>query len=464
MKKTFLWGRWSPPRIVVSAFLSAIAVGTVLLRMPWASTGQQPLSWLQALFTATSATCVTGLIVVDTGVDLSPAGQAIVFALFQLGGLGIMTFSAFAGVLLGRTLRPGHRHLMVTQLGTEAVVDLGVLLRRIVVMMLSFEAVGAVVLALRWPGASAGESIWAGVFHSVSAFCNAGFALRADSLTPLRADPVVMLTVCGLVIAGGLGFPVLLEVFSRLSPRRPDRPFSLHSRLVLLVSAVLLAGGFVAFLVLEWNNSLAGLGRGEALLAALFQAVTPRTAGFNTLDIGALTPAALFLIMLLMFIGGSPASTAGGIKTTSLAILAAVVWSRARGRESISIFRRTAAAPDVRQVVTIVLSGAVLLNASVFLLLFLEQLSGGTLAREAVISGGHSLRPEFLQIWFEAVSALGTVGLSSGITSLLSAPSQVVIIVLMFLGRVGPLTAAMAMMQRGTGARYRYPEERILVG
>lgn len=464
MKTTLHWGRWSPPRIVVSAFLSAIAVGTVLLRMPWASAGPQPLSWLQAWFTATSATCVTGLVVVDTGLDLTRAGQAVVFALFQLGGLGIMTFSAFAGVLLGRSLRLGHRHLMSSRLGSGSVVDVGVMLRRLVLMSLSFEAIGAAVLAWRWPGASAGESLWAGVFHAVSAFCNAGFALRADSLTPIRADPVAMIAVCVLIVIGGLGFPVLLEIGSRLSPRKAARPFSLHARLVLLVSGLLLCVGFFAFLFLEQDNSLAGLGRGEALLAALFQAVTPRTAGFNTLDIGALTPAALFLIMLLMFIGGSPASTAGGFKTTSFAVLGAVVWSRARGRESISLFRRTLASEDVRQVVTIVLSGAVILNASVFLLLFFEQLSGGTLASEAVVSGGHALRPEFLQLSFEAVSALGTVGLSTGITSLLSAPSQVLIIVLMFLGRVGPLTAAMAMMQRGAGARYRYPEEKILVG
>jgi len=465
-ERTYLWGDWSPQRILVAAFAGAILVGAGLLMLPWCSAGDAPLTPVEALFTATSAVCVTGLVVVDTGSALSPLGQAVVLLLIQLGGLGIMTFSTLGLVLMGKRLRLHDRAVIGTALYPEGRADLRALVRDVVLMTLSFELVGALLLLWRWPGESLGQRLWGAVFHSISAFCNAGFGLFADSLSRFRGDPVVNVTVVSLIVVGGLGFPVVLELTDRLRPARRRRRavLSLHTKVVLGVSAILFVAPTIAIYLLESRRALAGLPLSERLLGSTFQALTPRTAGFSTLPIHDLQATTLFLIVLLMFIGGSPGSTAGGIKTTAIGTLAAFVWSRARGDDSIDLFRRTLPEADLRRAIGLVTGAIVILVLGVFALLFVE----GATPPEALSpthQGGAPQTALFLELLFEATSALGTVGLSTGITPSLGTPARLVVVLLMFVGRVGPLTVAVAISRRpGPTAGVRYPEEHVLVG
>lgn len=465
-ERTYLWGEWSPHRLIVVAFGGAVAVGTGLLMLPWSSAADAPLTFVEALFTATSAVCVTGLIVVDTGSALSPLGQGVVLLLIQLGGLGIMTFSTLGLVLMGKRLRLHDRAILGTALYPEGRADLRAVVRNVVTMALAFEAVGTLLLLWRWPAETLAERFWGALFHSISAFCNAGFGLFADSLERFRGDPVVNLTVVGLFVVGGLGFPVVLELGDWLRPagRRRRAVLSLHTKVVLMVTAALVVVPAAGIYLLEFRHLLAGLPAGEQLQASIFQALTPRTAGFNTIPVHALQAPTLFMIVVLMFIGGSPGSTAGGIKTTAVGILAAFVWSRARGDQSIDLFHRTLPEADLRRAVGLVTGAIAILVVGVFALLLLE----GAVPPEALSpahQGGAPQTSLFLELLFETTSALGTVGLSTGITSSLGTPSRLVVVLLMFIGRVGPLTVAVAISRRrGSTAPVRYPEEQVLVG
>ncbi|MCL4819558.1 MAG: TrkH family potassium uptake protein [Vicinamibacteria bacterium] len=445
----------SPAALLVGSFAAAILVGTVLLMLPMASTGK-PLDALEALFMSTSAVCVTGLAVVDPGTRLTGFGQGVLLALLQGGGLGIMTFAIFVTAVVGRGLSLRDRAVLVDSMHHSPSHELRRLLRHVLRFTLIVEGVGALALWLRWRH-QLEDAAYQSVFHAVSAFCNAGFSLFPDSLVRFRGDAWVNLVIGGLIVIGGLGFLVTFElrdwVFARLRRQRPPA-LSLQARLVFATTLGLLLLGFAGFLLLEWSNTLRGLPLPEKLLAAGFQSVTPRTAGFNTIDYGQAAAATLFFTILLMFVGGAPGSTAGGIKTTSLALLLALVRSRSRGHRRAFAFERTI--PDVvmDRALTLTLLSGTLVTLAILVLAGLEL--GSSPAAES--------RPQFIALCFEVVSAFATVGLSTGITATLSAPGQLLLVVLMLVGRVGPLTLALAVAGRRPRGHFRYAEENVMVG
>jgi trk system potassium uptake protein TrkH len=449
--------RLHPAAALVASFAAAILAGTTLLLLPASST-REPLSPLDALFTATSAVCVTGLTVVDTGTRLSPFGQAVVLALVQAGGLGIMTFAVFFALLTGRQISFRDRLVIQDSLHHSPTAELRRLVRHILALTFAVEAVGAGLLWLRFRSEFApARALYVSAFHSISAFCNAGFALFPDSFTRYRGDPWLTLVLTGLVVAGGLGFLVNMELRDQVRLRwRGQRAgrLTLHTRLVLVVTAGLLAAGGLSFLVLEWGNLLLDLPLGEKLLASWFHAVTPRTAGFNTVDYGRARAATLFLTVLLMFVGASPGSTGGGIKTTSLGLLLALAWARWTGRERTSLFRCTLPESAINRALAVTLTAWAVSSAGLMLLLLAEQ---GPRPHDET-------DPRFLALMFEAVSAFGTVGLSTGVTPSLSGAGRVVVILLMLVGRVGPLTAALAIGRRRAAPPFRYAEENVMVG
>ncbi|MDW7711153.1 MAG: potassium transporter TrkG [Deferrisomatales bacterium] len=433
-----------------------ILVGTFLLMTPAAAAGA-PLGFVDALFTATSATCVTGLVVVDTGTALSPFGQAVVLVLIQVGGLGIMTYSSIFLLALGRRLSFRGEALLEDTIGRRERTSVGQLVRDVVLFTLAIEAVAALLLAGAFARTlPAAEALYHGLFHSVSAFCNAGFSLYSASLTEHRGSWWVNGTVIGLVTLGGLGFVVLEDLKGAWADWRAGRAvrLRLHSKVVLAGTLVLTVAGTAGIWLFERGNALTGLPPGEALLACLFQAVTPRTAGFNTLDYAGLTHTTLLLTLLLMFVGANPGSCGGGIKVTTAALVAALFRDRLLGRRRISLFRRTVPDPTVARAVTILLASFLFATAAVFGLLALEV---GPVPHTA--AGG-----AFLDYFFEVVSAFGTVGLSTGVTPSLSPPGRLLLTAVMFAGRLGPLTLAMAVGMREERDRVSYAQENLMVG
>ena len=437
-----------PARVVVIGFAAAVLIGSVLLALPVAAEDGAPTPWITALFTATSAVCVTGLVVVDTPTHWSSFGEAVVLGLIQVGGLGIMTLASLLGLLVTRRLRlrmqrSAQAETKSSGLGAVRRVVLGAIALSLVVELLV-----SAVLALRFRfgyGFSWAEAAHQGVFHGISAFNNAGFALYADNLVPYAADPLICLPIVLAFVLGGLGFPVLFEVVRHL--RRRQRRWSLHARVTLLTYAALAAFGVVAVTALEWTNpgTLGGLPVGQRLLIGSFQGLTPRTAGFNSLDVGALHPATLLVVDVLMFVGGGSAGTAGGIKVTTFALLAFVILAEARGESSVHVRERRLPTDVIRQALTVALLGVALVFAGTLALLVLSPFG-----LDAVL--------------FESVSAFGTVGLSTGITAQLPPAGQAVLVLLMFAGRLGPITLAAALALRERGRRFDLPEERPIVG
>jgi potassium uptake TrkH family protein len=436
-----------PAQLIVFAFAAGVLVGAALLLLPIATAGEERASLTTALFTSTSALCVTGLVVVDTPTYWSSFGQAVILGLIQIGGIGIMTLASLLALLVARRL--GLRTRLIAQAETAApeLQDVRRLVFGVVLLSLCFEAVAALLLMLRFWATydmSFGSALWHGVFHAISAFNNAGFALWSDSLVQFVTDGWITLTVAGAVIAGGLGFPVWIELRRRiLSPRF----WTLHTKLTLVLTAALLTLGFAAVAAFEWSNSatLGPLDTAGKLLAAFFQGVTPRTAGFNTIDYGSVTQETLFVTDILMFIGGGSASTAGGIKVTTFALLFLIVWSEVRGDPHVTAFSRRIPAHAQRQAWSIAFIATL-------------AVAVGTLALMA-----ESDSP-FREVLFEAVSAFGTVGLSTGITADWGEPGRIVLVVLMFLGRTGPYTLAVALALRERKRLYGFPEERPLIG
>ncbi len=443
-----------PQAVLVLSFAGVILLGGILLSLPFCQV--HPVDFLDGLFTSVSAVCVTGLVTKDTGGDFSLAGQWVILGLIQVGGLGLMTFSAFLGSLLGRRLSlRNHYVLQDVFLPEQSSGKFGKILVFIILFTAVTEFLGALFLWIRF-GATEGM-LFPALFHSISAFCNAGFSLWSDSLVRFRGDPVVNFLVMGLIVTGGLGHIVLFEVTRRVFHRRKkDLPvlFSLHTRLVFWTTLALIVLGAILFFVFESGNSLAGLPAGQKVLASLFQSVTPRTAGFNTLDIGSLTTPALLLLVSLMLIGGSPGSTAGGMKTTTFVVFFATLRSWLRGDENVTIFKREIPQEAGKRSVIIVSSVFLLLVAGTWVL----SLSEGRplpFRRE----GG------FLTAYlFEAASALGTVGLSTGVTPGLTALGKGTLMVLMFAGRLGPLTLATFARGPDRGPRVGYPEEQVMLG
>jgi trk system potassium uptake protein TrkH len=439
--------RRHPAQFLVAAFAIGIVVGAGLLLLPFATETGGRAPFLTAIFTSTSSICVTGLVVVDTPTYWSTFGEVVIMVLVQVGGLGIMTLASLLVFLLAGRLGLRGRLLAQAEVAAPLLADVRRLVFAVIKLSLVFEAAGATVLALRfWTGYeySLGRSVYLGIFHAITAFNNAGFALWTDSLTPFVTDGWICVTVALLIIAGGLGFPVWLEL-SRLY-RRP-RSWTLHTKLTLLLTGLLLVGGTAAVLAFEWGNAgtLGQLGPGGKLLAGFFQGVTPRTAGFNTVDYGEMELETLFVTDFLMFVGAGSASTGGGIKVTTLALLALMVWAEVRGDPHVTAFSRRLPAHTQRQAFTV---ATIALTAVVVSTLALMAESKFTLS----------------QALFEALSAFGTVGLSTGITADVATVGQWILIALMYLGRVGPHTLGVALALRERQRLYRFPEERPIIG
>lgn len=436
-----------PAQYVVAGFAAATLVGAGLLMLPAASTSGRTTGFVDAWFTATSAVCVTGLAVVDTGAHWSGFGEAVILALIQVGGLGVMTLSALIVVGLARRLGLRQRLIAAAATGTPQLGEVRSILRGVALVTVSVEAVVAAALTLRFATAydlGLGRALWEGAFHAVSAFNNAGFGLRSDNLVPFRDDPVVLLLVAAAIVVGGLGFPVWVQIARR--PREPRR-WNLHTKLTVATTLGLILVGWLAIGALEWTNpaTLGSMDAGGSVLNGLFASVTPRTAGFNALDYGAMREESRLVTEALMFIGGGSGSTAGGIKVTTAAVLAFVIWSELRGDPDVTLFRRRIPTQAQRQALTVALLAVVLVAGAVLALLRLTA---------------HSLDA----LLFEAVSALGTVGLSTGITPGLPDPAKVLLVGLMLLGRVGPPTLFAALVSREGERLYRHPEERPIIG
>ena len=453
------WRRLTAAQVFVGSFATLVVIGTLGLKAVPAFYTGEPLGWLDALFTATSAVCVTGLIVVDTATFFTPAGQAWLLFLIQLGGLGMITFTTVIILALGRRLSLRHETLTRSPAEIAQRIDYATLMRDVLLFTFTLEAIGAAILFGAWlPDYGAGAALWHAVFHAISAFCNAGFSTFTDSVVSARMSPFVLATVMVLIVAGGLGFLTLEELHLLRQARRRRERFrlSLHSRIVLVTTAVLLALGWVGYTLLEWRISLDGLPTWARVLNGLFMSVTARTAGFSTVDYGEVSAATAFLTVVLMSIGGSPGSTAGGLKTTTVALIGILAWSRYRGHEIVRVRGRSIPEETIQRAVGLFTAVFVLVNVAILLYLLFE-----IGAAPHTSAGG-----AFLPYMFEATSAFNTVGLSMGVTPALSEAGRWLTIALMFVGRVGPLSfaAALALSRRRMLGRFRFAYEDVIVG
>jgi potassium uptake TrkH family protein len=424
-----------------------IGIGTILLLIPQATASGRKTSFLDALFTATSAVCVTGLSVVDTATHWTGFGKGVILFLIQIGGLGIVTVVSIGILLVADRIGLSHTRILAADLRTDSYSSVGKLVRNLVLTTLAFEAVFAAILTARFFFAHDYElstAVVHGVFHSISAWNNAGFALYTDNFMGFATDWFLSIAVCLAVIIGGIGFPVLRTLaIHRLNWRR----WPLHSKLMLSTTAALLVSGTLFFLAFEWSNSrtLGALPESARLHSAFFHSVQTRTAGFNSVDMAGLNEESLLVSTFLMFIGGGSASTAGGIKVTTFALLAFVIWAEIRGNRDVNMFGRRISEEVQRQALTVALVGVGVLATS-------------TLALMAV--GDASLTAAA----FEAVSALSTVGLSTGVTAEEGSLTRIILVILMFIGRLGPVVLATAIVLRSRSNMFRLPSERPLIG
>lgn len=429
------------------AFLVVMAIGTVLLAMPFAAQDGRPTPLIDAAFTAVSATSVTGLITLDTATHWSRAGQVIILVLIQVGGFGVMALATLLSVAVTGRLRLQASLAAQTESHSQHLADVRRIPLRVALAVISVEAVVALMLTLRFRAtydSTWSEAIWQGVFHAISAFNNAGFGLATDNLVSFVGDPLIIVPLCLAVIIGGLGFPVLAELRRRL--RRP-RDWSVHLRVTLAGTGILLVAGVASFALLEWSNpeTLEPLDLPTKVLASITGGVMPRTAGFNSVDVTALNPETYPVQNVLMFIGGGSAGTAGGIKITTFFLLAFMIWSEIRGETETVVGHRRIASATQRQAMTISL-------------LALGVVAVGTLV--IMVTTDHGLNA----VLFETVSAFATVGLSAGITPTVGVPGKITLMVLMFVGRVGTITVGSALALKTVHRLYRLPEERPIVG
>jgi trk system potassium uptake protein TrkH len=441
----------SPPQLLATGLAGVIVVGTLLLVTPLASAAGISLGWSAAFFTATSAVCVTGLVVVDTPSAFSGFGQAVVLLLIQIGGLGYMTLATFIALVIGRRVSMNEQASLQESLNLESRRDVTRFALTVVKVTLAFEVIGALILWVRWwPHFGPGDAAWLGLFHSVSAFNNAGFSLFSNSLMDWRGDLIVNLTILTLIVTGGIGYLVLAD----LGRYRVRRTLTIHSRFVIALSASLIVVGAVGFFVVERGNgaTLGDIPRAEAALAAVFQSITARTAGFNTIDTSALTAPAYLFLLILMFIGGGSGSTAGGVKISTFGVTVMALWATIRGMTEPHVLGRR-------------IPGDVVARA--FFISLIAFLSLNLVAGALLVVEGTDLLPTL----FESASAFGTVGLSTGtpgapvsLSASFSEPGRLLICLLMFMGRIGPLTLAFALAARAAAPRVRYPEGRVLIG
>lgn len=436
-----------PVRSVPVAFLAVIMIGAGLLLLPVSHYPTDSDVGMPALFTSVSAVCVTGLITVDTATFWTPFGQAVILGLIQVGGFGIMTLATLLALLVRKNL--GLRGQLVAQSETHTLNfgDVRSVLVRVAKIMATLEGCTAAVLTLRfWIAydANPATALWHGIFHAVSAFNNAGFSLYSDNLIGLAEDPWIIVPLCAAVVAGGLGFPVIIAL---MRDGFRIRDWTVHVRLTVYGTLLLLAAGFVFLAAFEWNRpeTLGPLSTGGKFLGALAGSVFPRTAGFNSIDYGVATPETLMVTNILMFIGGGSAGTAGGIKITTFLILGFAIWNEVRGREQVTIAHRSISSSAQRQALSVALLGVAAVVAGTLLLLMFTD---------------YSLE----KVLFESISAFATVGVSTGITYHLPASAQWVLMALMFVGRIGTITVASALALSAHPRLYHLPEERPIIG
>ncbi len=437
----------NPPVLVMLTFFLAIFVGSLLLMLPAATSSGEETSLLGALFTSTSATCVTGLIVYDTGTHFTIFGQIIILALIQIGGLGIMTISSAFAIILGQKMSLKRESIMQDVVGESNKLDMINLVKNVVIVTITLELLGAVILYFTFISKSytINQALYHSIFHSISAFCNAGFCLYSDSLIRYLDNFNINFVITSLIILGGIGFPVMKDIQRTIKNKFRFKRLTLHSKIVLSATLILLLLGTTAFFISEYNNEMKGLNFPDRLFASYFQSVTTRTAGFNTIDTANISKGSSFVSGILMFIGASPGSTGGGVKTTALVVVFIAVVAMFRGHKDVNIFKRKVSENIIKKVMALVAASVAFLALMIFLLLLFEPFT-----LEKTI--------------FEAISAFGTVGLSMGITSQLSEAGQIIIVLLMYIGRVGPLTLMFAISQTKDRSYFTYTEEKISIG
>ncbi len=445
--KSFIFGnKFHPAQIIFFSFISVIVIGALLLKIPQATTSSEPISFIDALFTATSATCVTGLIVVDTGTYFTSLGQVIIIVLVQLGGLGIMMFSAFFAMFFKQGISIKERVVLREMMNVENIGMINKTIRNIFVITFSLEIIGTVLLIIAWSDCNWGmrKLTFNSIFHSISAFCNAGFSTFSDSLMRFQTDVPTFLIFSMLIIMGGVGFITIMDLgASRILPgsKKKIPGLSLHTKLILTISGILLLAGAIAFYIFEFHR-MSTTGK---VLSSVFTSVTARTAGFNTVDIGQLSVNSALFLMVLMFIGASPGSTGGGIKTTTCGILWLSLSSFASGKNKIELFRKRIPDTVLNRAYIVFLFSVIVVVISVFVLTITES-------------------ADFIDILFEEISAFGTVGLSRGLTPDLTGIGKVIITISMFVGRIGPLTLASAIINQREPQKIEYPSEYVMIG
>ncbi|MEA1974515.1 MAG: TrkH family potassium uptake protein [Bacillota bacterium] len=447
IKSIKLNSKSNPAFVLTLGFVFLILIGTIFLALPIASKNGVSVGLINALFTSTSAVCVTGLVVVNTAGYWSVFGKIVIMMLIQVGGLGFMTMATLIAILTGKKIGLKNRILIQESLGQFTIAGVVKLTIRIIQATLIIELVGTIILAIKFiPEFGLKKGLFFGMFHSISAFCNAGFDIIGNSLENYVGNPIINFTIMFLIILGGIGFTVIIDVIKTNKIRK----LSLQTKLILVVTLGLLIIGFVFFFIIEYGNpeTIGNLPLGDKILASLFQSVTPRTAGFNTVPIGDLRESSKFFTIVLMFIGGSPGSTAGGIKTATLGLILLSVYAEITGKEEVVFAKRRISNETISRAVSILII-ALTLVIIVTMILSVSEINF-----------------KFIDIFFEVVSAFGTVGLSTGITDGLTSFGKIIITITMFLGRIGPITAAIAIASRHSGNRalIRYPEGKIFVG
>ena len=446
MAKLGFFKKLSLSRKMIVGFMGAIFLGTLLLMVPSASTSGESIGFLTALFTITSAVCVTGLTVIDISKELTVFGQVIVLVFIQLGGLGVMTFSSLILLLIGKKITYEERELLKEERNLENSGGILKFLKKIIITVIVIEGIGALFLALRFAkDMNIGRALYFGIFHSVSAFCNAGFSLFTDGLEGYAGSFTIIMTISYLIIIGGIGFTVIDSIL--LTTTKKVKRFDLTSKVAILVSMFLVCIGTVLFFILEYHNkgTIGDMTFFEKILASFFQSVTTRTAGYNSVPMGNLTGGSVFLFCILMFIGASPGSTGGGIKTTTFGVIIFYVIGVVKRKENIVIFNRRIGWEVLNRALAILVLSLFYISIIVLIILSTESFS-------------------LDEVIFEVISAFATTGLSLGITADLSSLSQVLIICTMFLGRLGPMTLALAFGGSNKTEKIQFPKENILVG
>lgn len=445
--KIFKKTKFSEVQVLALGFFIVIFIGGTILSLPISSASGEATNFLDSIFTATSATCVTGLVTVDTGTHWNLFGQTVIMILIEIGGLGFMSFATFISVLIGRRITLKSRLLMQEAMNTFNIQGLVKMLKKVMLFTFIIQFIGALILSTQLiPEFGVARGIYISIFSSISTFCNAGFDLfgNFNSYTAYYDNSIILLTVSALIAIGGLGFIVLLELYNYKSTKK----LSLHAKVVLLITTILIVGGTIVMFILEYNNpnTIGNMNIKDKIVNSIVASISPRTAGINSVPIDKMTTTSKFITVILMFIGGSPGSTAGGLKTSTFGIILCTAISVIKGKENADIFGRTIPRGLQLKAVTLLIIGMGLVTTVTMALTIAEP-------NEA-----------FLDVLYEATSAFGTVGLTTGVTQRLSEPGKIIIIMLMYLGRVGPLTVVMALISRKKGTNYKYPEGKILIG